>query len=118
HLTHVRTLDDDFFSDDDDDHNLFDSNSKAPVNDSVVAFGPFALDSRFSYLVVDNRVRVLELRMEDSLIDVKKRMMDDEKEEKKNGKSDLGSGKQESLQLFVKGLKINHRDVATFFALL
>ncbi|CAI8614619.1 unnamed protein product [Vicia faba] len=136
HLTRVGTLDDDFFSGDDDDgRTLFGSNSKAPVNGSVVAFGPFAVDSGFSDLVADNGVRVLEVvrsgitfRADDSLIDVEKEDADDDvddqdEKEEKSDKSDLGNGKQEmvttvDLQLFVKGLEINHRDTAAFFALL
>ncbi|XP_004493978.1 uncharacterized protein [Cicer arietinum] len=138
HLTRVGTLDDDFFSGDDDDgRTLFGSNSKAPVNGSFVAFGPFATDSGFSDLVADNGVRVLEvvrsgitLKAEDSSIDEEKDDdevggddVDDEKEERKKEKSELGNGNEEivrsvDLQLFVKGLEIGRRDTAAFFFLL
>lgn len=126
HLTRVGTLDDDFFSGDDDDgRTLFGSNSKAPVNGSVVDFGPFSLDSGFSDLVADNGIRVFQivrsgitLKMEDSEIEVEKNEIDDkdndnddekdkknekEKEEeeeegKKKEKSDLGNGKEEKVK--------------------
>lgn len=85
------------FGDDDNAHTLFGLNSKAFVNGIVVAFGPFTLDFKFSHLVAYNGVRVLELRADDSLIDVEKEDEDDdnddEKEEKKKEKSDLGNGK-------------------------
>ncbi|WJX84631.1 hypothetical protein P8452_67184 [Trifolium repens] len=143
HLTRVGTLDDDFFSGDDDDgRTLFGSNSKAPVNGSVVAFGPFAIDSGFSDLVADNGVRVFEivrsgitLKADDSSIEVEKDEVDDvddEKDEKeeqeheheqKKEKRDLGNGKEEivtsvDLKLFVNGLEISRRDTAAFFVLL
>lgn len=52
-------LDNDFFSEIDDDCcTIFDSNFKVPINGGVDVFGPFALDSEFYILVVDNGVRV------------------------------------------------------------
>lgn len=126
HLTRVGTLDDDFFSGDDDDgRTLFGSNFKAPVNGSVVAFGPFHVDSGFSDLVADNGIRVLEvvrsgisLKAEGlSIHGDKEEEKNEEEEEQKIEKSDLGNGKQEmdksvDFRFFVKGLEINRGDAA------
>ncbi|CAI8611966.1 unnamed protein product [Vicia faba] len=127
HLSHVGTLDDNFFTGDNDDICL----SSAQILKlmltvrSIVAFKPFALDFGFSDLITNNGIRDLELRGEDSLIGVEKEDDDDDddKDEKKKEKSDLGNKKQEmvtnvDLQMFIKGLEINHHDTMMFFALL
>lgn len=133
HLTRVGTLDDDFFSGDDDDgRTLFGSNSKAPVNGSVLAFGPFSIGSGFSDLVADNGIRVFEVvrngiafKAEGLLADGDDKDNEEDEEEEKEEKeeSDLGKGQQQGIekgvdfQLFVKGLEVGHRDAAALFFL-
>ncbi|XP_061345779.1 uncharacterized protein LOC133291522 [Gastrolobium bilobum] len=129
HLTRVGTLDDDFFSGDDDDgRTLFGSNSKAPVNGSFVAFGPFGLDSGFSDLVADNGVRVSEVvrsgvnfKAEGLSFDDEDKDEENDEENGKNEKTDLGNGQEMEkgvdLQFFVKGLEVGRRDAAALFFL-
>ncbi|KAK7337078.1 hypothetical protein VNO77_17637 [Canavalia gladiata] len=133
HLTRVGTLDDDFFSGDDDDGRaLFGSNPKAPVNGSLLAFGPFTSHSGFSDLVADDGVRVSEvvhsgttfkvegLSLSSSLEDDEEDEIEEEGKNKEN--ADLGNGQEMmekgvDLELFVKGLEVGRRDAAALFFL-